>query len=456
MNRFLSRHFFAPIDIASLVCFRVLFGAVMLWEVWRFMEADRIYRYYVLPSFHFTYYGFGWVRPWSGDGMDWHFIGLGILAIFIMVGLWYRLSMVLFFLAFTYIFLLEQAQYLNHFYFVCLVSFLMIFVPAHRSASIDAWWRPGLRSETVPAWALWLILGQMSIVYFYAAIAKMNWDWLQGEPMRIWLGEREDLTVVGRYFPVGKLFTEELVVYAFSYGGLLFDLLVAPGMLWRRTRPYAFAAALFFHLTNSKLFGIGIFPWFSIATTLLYFPPNWPRRIFNWPRKQEPATPNESIDINKIPRRRLTMTLFGIFFAIQILVPFRHLLYPGVVHWTEEGHRFAWHMKLRTKSARATFIVTDPRTGQKWMIKNRQYLSRRQIRKMSQRPDMIIQFAHHLAEDFRERGYPNVEVRANVQASLNGRKYQALIDPNVNLAAEERNLWSASWIMPLTEPLTVP
>ncbi|MCG8407328.1 MAG: HTTM domain-containing protein [Phycisphaerales bacterium] len=453
MNRFLTRHLFAPTDIASLVAFRVLFGAIMLWETWRFMDADRIYRYYVAPSFHFKYYGFTWVHPWPGNGMDWHFIGLGILSIFIMVGLWYRLSMVLFFFAFTYIFLLDQTQYLNHFYLVCIISFLLIFIPAHRSASIDAWWRPKIRSETVPAWALWLLLGQMGVVYFYAAIAKMNWDWLQGEPMRIWLAERENLTIVGRYFPVGRLFTEELVVYAFSYGGLLFDLLVAPCMLWRRTRPYAFACALFFHLTNSKLFGIGIFPWFSIAATLLFFPPSWPRRFFNWPRKQE--TP-ELTEPTAIPWRRLTLTLLAIFFAIQILVPFRHLLYPGVVHWTEEGHRFSWHMKLRTKRARAQFIVTDPKTRRTWRVKNGEYLTRRQIRKMSQRPDMILQFAHHLADKYREMGHPDVEVRAQVQSSLNGRKYQALIDPDANLAAEERNLRTASWIMPLTEPLVVP
>jgi hypothetical protein len=111
-----------PVDIAALVYFRIVFGAIMLWEVWRYFEYGWIERYWVDPKFHFTYYGFDWIRPWPSPFMHYHMAGLGVLAAMILLGLWYRVSTVLFFLGFTYIFLLEQARYLNHFYFVCLVS----------------------------------------------------------------------------------------------------------------------------------------------------------------------------------------------------------------------------------------------------------------------------------------------------------------------------------------------
>ncbi len=75
----LQRRLFAPVDIASIVVFRVLFGAIMLWEVYRYAEGGRIARYYIEPVFHFKYYGFGWAAPWPELGMYLHFGALGLL-----------------------------------------------------------------------------------------------------------------------------------------------------------------------------------------------------------------------------------------------------------------------------------------------------------------------------------------------------------------------------------------
>ena len=98
--------------------FGVLFGALMLWEVGRYFSHNWIELYYIEPKFHFTYYGFSWVRPWPGEWMHVHFLALGVLAVLILVGLCYRIAAALFFLGFTYVFLLDQARYLNHFYLV--------------------------------------------------------------------------------------------------------------------------------------------------------------------------------------------------------------------------------------------------------------------------------------------------------------------------------------------------
>ncbi len=420
----------------------------MLWEVTRYFQHGWIGRYYVGKKFHFTFYGFEWVRPWPGEWMYVHFAVLGILAACIMAGLFYHVCTLLFFVGFTYVFLLDQTQYLNHFYFVSLMTGLLVFVPANRAMSLDVRRKPRIRSDTAPAWTLLILRAQIGIVYFYAGIAKITPDWLRGEPMRTWLAQRQGSTLLGPLLPVGRLFTQEWVVYLFCYGGLLLDLAVVPLLIWRRTRVAAFILLVLFHLTNAWLFNIGIFPWFAMAATLLFFEPRWPRRIFNWPRKwaahvQQWRTTSAGVI------RPLGIAFFLLFFAIQILVPLRHFLYASNVHWSEEGHRFSWHMKLRDKRAHAVFQVTDPASGKSWIIHPSRYLTRRQAAKMAARPDMILQFAHFLAERMRAEGRGNVEVRARAEASLNGRPMQLLIDPTVDLAAQPRNLRRAGWIMPL-------
>ena len=150
--------------------------------------------------------------------------------------------------------------------------------------------------------------------------------------------------------------------------------------------------------------------------------------------------------------QKLVAGLLTAYLVVQLLLPLRHYLYPGNVSWTEEGHNFSWHMKLRTKAGEAVFTVTHPQSGQTWTIKPDDYLKRHQAVKLM-KPDLILQFAHHLAEEKRREGYDNVEVRARVMVSLNGRQPQLLIDPNVDLAKEQMGLLPARWIVPLTTPL---
>ena len=491
--------FFAPVDIASLVIFRICFGTVMLIEILRYFGRGWISEYYIKPTFHFTYFGFEWVRPWSATGMYLHFFVLAVLALFIMLGLWYRASMLLFFLGFTYVFLLEQARYLNHFYLISIISLLMIFVPCHRALSLDAVRRPEIQSSTVPTWALWLIRAQLGIVYFFGGVAKLNMDWLHGEPMRTWLAEKISFPVIG------PLFTQEWLVYLFSNGGLLFDLLIAPLLLWRRTRAWAFIAAIGFHMLNSKLFSIGIFPWFMIAATLLFLPPNWPRAFSRFKRLAESKLKESNEKIGRNLRDRivvvaqgvylgfivvvmelgrslfkvfnrllksfsppdslslevktsklsqyLTIGLSGTFLLVQILLPLRHFLYPGNTSWTSEGHKFAWHMKLNDKYGEAKIIAIDPVTGESWEVNLADYLSEFQADAMITDPELVLQFSHFMADKLRNGENDRIEIRAEVLVSMNGRKQQLLIDPMVNLAAQPRTLMAAPWILPLTEPL---
>ena len=426
---------FRPVDGASLACFRLAFGGIMLWEVIRYFQHDWIQQYFVTPGFHFRYAGFAWVHPWPGPGMFVHFFGLGALALALALGLWYRTAAVLFFLGFAYVFLLEQARYLNHFYLIALLSFLLMFVPAQRVWSIDA--RGTRAAGTVPAWSLWLLRLQIGVPYFYAGVAKLNADWLRGEPLRTWMAARTSLPLAGPWL------TQEGVVYLFAYGGLLLDLLMVPALLWKRSRPYAFGAACLFHLLNWQLFTIGVFPFLMIAATTLFFPPDWPRRLIARTRP-EPAPPEPEPRVatgvaGTASGLWMTMTtaLVTVYAGIQLLVPLRHHLYPGDVNWTEGGHRFSWRMKLRDKESEATFHAVDRQTGERHEVDWSRYLSRWQYDEMSTRPDMIRQFSRHVSNDMRRRNGRDLAVHAVVWTSLNSHPPRLLVDPTVDLTTKK-------------------
>ena len=454
---------FQPVDISFLVFFRIIFGGIILWEAYRYHTYGWISRYFIEPAVNFSYYGFSWVKPWAGRGMYIHFFVLGLAAACVMVGFLYRIAAPVLFLAFTYSFLLDQTRYLNHFYLVCLISFLMCFLPAERAFSVDALLRRKIRSAVVPAWTLWLLRVQVGIPYFYGGLAKLNSDWIRGgEPMRTWMRPLTEM-------PGGSpIFISDGVVYSFVIGGLLLDLLVVPLLLWRRTRLFAFVAAVVFNLINALIFDIGIFPWLMLGALLIFFPPDSLRRFaraamtqgepsFNAQPAPAPVSPKTMPERSSCPSlsasQKLVAGLLAAYLAVQLFFPLRHYLYPGNVSWTEEGHNFSWHMKLRTKGGEAVFTVTDPRSGQTWIINPKDYLKPHQVTKVITKPDLIVLFSHHLAEEKRREGYDNVEVRARVMVSLNGREPQLLVDPNVDLAKEQVGLLPARWIVPLTTPL---
>ncbi len=378
-----------------------------------------------------------------------HFFFLGVCAIFIMLGLFYRISSILFFLGFTYIFLLDKSNYLNHFYLISLLSFIMIFVDAHRRFSIDAVLFPKIKSDVIPAWMIWILRLQLGIVYFYGGVAKINSDWLQGYPLRYWLANKTDFPIVG------SLFTEEWMVMFFAYGGLLLDLFITPFLIWRKSRPFAFAAITLFHLMNSELFIIGIFPWFMMFATTIFFEPDWVRRLLNKIGRLQRFAKKEISNIKPymIGSKQLVFYGFCLYLFVQVTVPLRHFFMEGYVSWTEVGHKFSWHMKLRNKDARARFVVKDLDSGEEFKVHPKDLLSRRQRRKMSTRPDMILQFAHMLDHEFEKRGHPNVAVYGQVSASLNGRNAQPLIKPDVDLLTITSKSSIYDWVTELTEEL---
>lgn len=437
-NRLIAR-LEAPVDASFLVVFRIAFGLLialdMLWHVQHGFIRD----HFIEPARHFTYFGFGWVRPLPGDAMFLPFAAVGLSGVMIALGWRYRIAAVVFFAGFAWIFLTDQSLYLNHNYLICLLGFLMILLPAHARCSLDARAGRVTASTTVPTWTLWILRFQLTVVYVYGGLAKINPDWLRGEPVRAWLAGRADIPVIGPWL------THEIAPYFFAYGGLLYDLFVVPLLLWRRTRWLAVAMTAFFHLTNATLFDIGIFPWIMLATTFLFFPPDQIGRLFTRGQKGRPAlVPAPS----RFVLRPALLAVLAVYAGVQLLMPLRHWAYPGDVAWTEEGHRFSWRMKLRSKQGWVTYRVVDPATGRTDTVQPERFMTGWQAVRMATRPDMILQGAHWLAADAEKAGRPRPLVYADAWCVLNGRTPRRLIDPAADLAAQRRSLAPSPWITP--------
>jgi hypothetical protein len=205
---------------------------------------------------------------------------------------------------------------------------------------------------------------------------------------------------------------------------------------------------------TGALFPIGIFPWVMIAATLVFFEGDELRR-FGRVATRRPARgahgtwsppPLYGRGGSVLPGRPLRFALAA-FFAIQILVPLRHLAYPGPVLWTEEGFRFSWRVMLAEKTGTLYYAVTDPSTGRAWEAFPGAPLTPQQAKQMAFQPDMILAYAHHLRDRLVAEGVANPEIRAFAHVSLNGRPSELLVDPSVDLARVERSLSPRSWVL---------
>jgi hypothetical protein len=441
-----------PVDSTSLAVFRIIFGAIGTWEVTRYFHHGWISRYWEEPSFHFHYVGFGWVEPLPAPGMQMLWAVLGVAAFAIAIGAYYRIATVIFAVGFGYSFLLETGMYLNHFYFLELLAILLVFVPAHRVWSFDAWrcgWAP---DQPSPAWAVWALRFQVGVLYVGGGIAKIESDWLRGQPMSMWLADRTEFPLIGGWFdhPAAGLIA--------AWSGMLFDLLIVFAVAWRRTRLLALVAATIFHFTNSQLFSIGVFPFLGLACLTLFCEPYWPRTLIRmlegrrWIPKAFEAPPALE---GRAKRLAVVGVVFGLIFAaVQILVPMRHYAMPGRSTWTEAGHTFSWHMKQRDKEGDVAFVVSRPGDLSHYVVPSN-LLPGWQYDAMKTRPELIRQYAHHVADLAveREPSKPRPEVHVISMVSLNGRKPQPMIDKDVDLAAEPATLGTPSWVPPLRDPL---
>lgn len=404
----------------------------MLLSVIRFWAKGWIYDLYLKPTFFFKYEGFEWISIPSSFWLYTLFFLMGICFLFISLGLFYRISCTVGFLIFIYVELLDKTNYLNHYYFVSIILFMLIWLPANRNFALDTKLWPKIKTSTIPKWCVDALKIQIAIVYIYAGLAKLNPDWiLEAMPLRLWLPANNNWPVIG------FLFDYKITAYLFSWFGAFYDLFIVFFLINDKTRKWAFISVVVFHVLTWLLFPIGIFPFVMISATLIFFPALFHKKILTVFFKKDHGQMLEKK--NKISFSKALVILFAVHLFLQIIIPWRFLQYPGDLFWNEQGYRFSWRVMLMEKAGTAFFYVKDQKSGKESEVDNKQFLSKNQEKMMATQPDFIFQYAKMLAKHYAANGYRNPAVRVESYVTLNGSGSRLFLDTSLNIAALENS-----------------
>ncbi len=434
---------FKKTDNSSLIIFRIFLGILISLECYGAILTGWVRRTLIEPEFTFSFIGFEWLQPLPGYGMYVYFFLMGTLGILIALGYKYRFSIISFTLLWAAVYLMQKTSYNNHYYLLMLISLLMCFFPASQAYSLDARARPQIRNNSMYNYVKWVIVLQLFIVYTYAALAKLYADWLDFSFVQILMQSK------AHYWLIGDLLQQSWLHKIISVMGILFDLLIVPALLWKPSRKAAFGFAIFFHLFNSIVFQIGIFPYLALAFTVFFFEPETIRQLFF---KEKPA--HKSSKTNIPACKNLIATGLGIYFLVQLILPVRHYFIKDDVLWTEEGHRLSWRMMLRSRSGIINFKVINNDDGSIINVNLNDHLTKKQKGRVAAYPDFIWQFAQYLKKKYSKNGAA-ISVYANSRVRVNGSKLKPFIDPEVDLAAEPWDHFKHhNWILPSNEVKT--
>lgn len=432
MDKFLFRY----IDNTGLVLFRVIFGLLIAIEGFGAIATGWVKRTLIEPEFTFNFIGFEFLQPLPGNGMYFYFALMGVFGVLVMLGYKYRFSMFCYALMWSCVYLMQKSSYNNHYYLMMLLCWIMVFLPANRWLSIDAKLNPNIKTNAMPRWVLLILILQVWIVYTYASVAKWYPDWLDTTVASKFMSGKAD------YWLIGEFLQLDWVHWCIAYVGILFDLLIVPLLLWKRTRLLGFIISIFFHLFNSVVFQIGIFPYMSIAFALFFFSSETLNKRFL------PKKPLVTETVVKAPAyKKLLIGVFSVYFIFQIFLPLRHWAFKDDVLWNEEGHRLSWRMMLRSKSGLVSVTIKDKATGKKQRYDYRKLLSKKQQRSVRSKPDMLWQLAQRIKQAEAKKGN-DVAVYINSRVSINGSKHFPLIDDKIDLANEEwHHFKHHNWIL---------
>jgi hypothetical protein len=134
-----------------------------------------------------------------------------------------------------------------------------------------------------------------------------------------------------------------------------------------------------------------------------------------------------------LPKNKIIRLIMIFYVLLQITLPFRYLLYPGNVLWTEQGYRFSWHIMAAHKSGEIEFFVVNKLTGEKEKIMAKKYLTVRQWAQMKTEAEMIWQFAQFLGKEESKNRRNIFSITTEAYVSLNGHPAKLMIDPNIDL-----------------------
>ena len=427
--------FFKPIDNAPLIIFRIFFGLLLAIESFGAIATGWVKRVFIDPQFTFSHIGLEWLQPLPGSGMYFYYFIMGLCGLLIMIGYKYRWSLAVFTLLWSGVYFMQKSSYNNHYYLLILISLMMWFLPANRYASLDAKNNTKLHSLSMPQWCSWVMIGQVFIMYFFAAMAKFYAGWFNGDfPKLLFLNTS--------FKTIEPLLNHHSFHLFIAYSGFLFDLLVIPFFIYRKTRTIAFFCALFFHIFNAVFLQIGIFPFFALSFIVFCYPPDFIRKLFF---KKKPALDSAEVSFTSHPPQLIWF--FIPYFIIQLILPIRHWFIKHDVLWTEEGHRLSWRMMLRARHGYTQFRVIDKKTNVLILYDYRKLITKKQQLFVEANPDGIWQMAQKIKQEFEAKNQ-EVSIYVDSRVAINGGPYHRFIDPNVDFTTAKWNYFGHDeWVL---------
>jgi hypothetical protein len=199
---------------------------------------------------------------------------------------------------------------------------------------------------------------------------------------------------------------------------------------------------------TALLFQIGMFPYIMILSTLIFFSEEFHNRILGkFPMKNRFSN-DADINSQNFQTPQWIPGIIALYVALQIILPFRHIVYAGSVFWNEQGYRFSWRVMLMEKAGYTQFKIRD-RSGSKteW-VNNSEYLTPNQEKMMSTQPDMILQFAYYLQKIYANKGFEDPQIFCTSKVTLNGRRSQTFVNPDIDLMTTDRSTAVEKWLAP--------
>lgn len=426
---------FKAIDNSPLVVFRIFFGFLVACESFGAILTGWVKRILIDPEVTFSFIGFEWLKPLPGFGMYFYFIAMGVFGLAIMLGYRYRIAIISYTILWAGVYFMQKTAYNNHYYLLLLISFLMIFLPSNSYASLDVRQNRIKEENTMPYWISILFIIQVAIVYVFASIAKFYPDWLDGTFTRNLLADSTNVITLK------KLFLQKWFYLFIAYMGIIFDLLIVPLLLFKKTRMLALLASLTFHLFNAIFLEIGIFPFFALTFALFFYEPETIRSVF-LRRKTSIETDNGH---SNYYGKKIVYFLIIPYLIIQLLLPLRHHFIEGDVLWTEEGHRLSWRMMLRERNGFIHIRIKDLKTGKLSVYDYRKNLTDKQIQNLATKPDFIWQYCQYIKKEFKGK---EIAIFIDCKNSINRKEYKTLIDPKFDMAKAKWNYFRHNeWLL---------
>jgi len=240
-----------------------------------------------------------------------------------------------------------------------------------------------------------------------------------------------------------------------SYAGLIFDLSIAFFLINKSTRVKAAIFVIIFNIINHLLFpAVGVFPLIMLSALIIFFDPQWPHMILEKLKLTSSNVKSSTQDRLNAKESMIVVFVF-VYCILQLIIPVRHFFYKGDVLWTSQGERFTWRMILKREIGKLSFIVTDKKSSKKWDVnEDTTYLIPRQYRAMSTRPELMLQFAHFLKEKALQKGFTSPLIRVESKTMINNRKYQVMINPDVDLTTINPPNYRWDWVNPFDSTLS--